>query len=139
VNIIVPNVSWGLIGYEADLLVMTKSRFLYEIEIKVSKSDLIRDGKKKHNHNDPKISKLFFAVPSKLYNSIFGGDNFLDCLYFPSHAGILVVDSVGWVKEKRVSSNHYNYKLTDSEAFQLARLGTMRIWTLTDKLLNGRR
>jgi hypothetical protein len=44
-HIIVPNVSWGLMMYECDLLVMPKSGHLYEVEIKVSKGDLIADKK----------------------------------------------------------------------------------------------
>ena len=37
-NIIVPNVSWSFLNYEADLVVLTKSNYATEIEIKISKA-----------------------------------------------------------------------------------------------------
>lgn len=41
---IVPNVSWGLgLGHECDLLALDQQRRFTEIEIKISKSDLVRD------------------------------------------------------------------------------------------------
>ena len=44
--LVVPNVSWGLMPYECDLLAMASSRYLYEIEIKVSGADIKADLKK---------------------------------------------------------------------------------------------
>jgi hypothetical protein len=38
-NIIVSNVSWGLGIHECDLLIITKSGYATEVEIKVSLSD----------------------------------------------------------------------------------------------------
>lgn len=47
-NVIVPNVSWGLgLRCECDLLIVSQRRYATEIEIKVSKSDIKAD-KKKH-------------------------------------------------------------------------------------------
>ncbi|MEM5786538.1 MAG: hypothetical protein AAGU11_04420, partial [Syntrophobacteraceae bacterium] len=47
-NLIIPNVSWGFrgMGYEIDLMVVTESRYAYEVEIKVSAADLKRDAQK---------------------------------------------------------------------------------------------
>lgn len=39
-HIIVPNISWGAGLHECDLLVINKSGYATEIEIKISKSDL---------------------------------------------------------------------------------------------------
>lgn len=51
-DIIVPNVSWGLLNHEADMVVMTKSGYLTEIEIKRSWEDFKADFKKPHEHKD---------------------------------------------------------------------------------------
>ena len=46
-NICVPNVSHGFNGlWESDLLIVTKARYLYEVEIKTSVADLRKDLKK---------------------------------------------------------------------------------------------
>ena len=51
-NVIVPNVSWGIfrpgIGqlHEIDLLVLSGSNYATEVEIKVTKADLKRIGRK---------------------------------------------------------------------------------------------
>jgi len=126
-NIIVPNVNWGLFHHECDLTILTKSGYAYEIEIKVSKADLLKDKKKHHQHRDRKIKYLYFAIPAKLekYSS-----------EIPLHAGILVVDKEGHVHEARKPiANMPLYVFTPAEFFQLARLGTMRVWGLKEKLL----
>ena len=47
-NVIVPNVWWGWgLRHECDLVVMTKTGYAYEVEIKVSRSDLKADLKKR--------------------------------------------------------------------------------------------
>ena len=65
-NIIVPNVSWAFINYEADLVSLTQSGYATEIEIKVSKADLKKDKEKKHNHDSKLFKYLYFAVPKEL-------------------------------------------------------------------------
>lgn len=61
-NIVIPNVDWGFLNHEADLLILTKANYLVEIEIKRSWIDFMADFKKKHTHNDPKpIFKIPFS------------------------------------------------------------------------------
>ena len=52
-NLIVPNISnqMGLVAFETDMLVLTKSGYAHGFEIKVSKSDLKADFKKRHHVN----------------------------------------------------------------------------------------
>lgn len=58
-NVIVPKVSWGLLNHEADLLIMNKTGYLTEIEIKRSWADFLADFRKKHTHDDSKVSWLY--------------------------------------------------------------------------------
>lgn len=127
--VIVPNVSWGMFSYELDLCLLNhKSRFAVEVEIKVSKADLLRDGKKEHNHdrNHNLIKYLYFAMPERMRNCI-------DLV--PERAGILFVTTEGQVLlERRAKPNPVAKTWTDAEAYELARLGTMRVWPLKRKL-----
>lgn len=52
-DIIVPNVYYGLFDYEADLIIMTKSGYATEFEIKRSFSDFMNDFKKINVHIIP--------------------------------------------------------------------------------------
>ncbi len=66
-HVILYNASWGLgFMYELDMLVFSKSRYATEIEIKVSKSDILKDLTKRFQHSDSRIKHVFFAVPESL-------------------------------------------------------------------------
>ena len=136
-NIIVPNVSWGMyiggkIMHECDLLMLSSSGYATEIEIKVSKSDLLKDDEKRHKHKHHCITQLYFAVPLKLK------DVALNCI--PERAGLYTLEkrkSDGCIfvkKEKKAIRRNPAIKWTDEDRFQLARLGTMRILGLKKKL-----
>lgn len=145
-HLIVPNVSWGFgFSHEIDMLIVTGSGYASEIEIKVSKSDLKRDRKKRkwktgmysefgdiyQTHNT--IKSLYFAIPKELESAISE---------IPERAGILIV-GVGEYDKSRLYAwelrkpqiNKDARKLNEKELLHLARLGTMRIWGLKRKLL----
>lgn len=85
-NIIVPNISWGFLTHEADLFIVRKSGYAVEVEIKISRADLINDFKKKHTHNDKqnRISEFYYAMPKDLY---------LKCKdLIPENAGIITCE-----------------------------------------------
>ena len=63
-ELVVPNVHWGADVHECDLFLLSKSGYAIEIEIKISKADLIQDSKKKHGHVNYKIKQLYFAIPN---------------------------------------------------------------------------
>ena len=129
-NLIVPNVSWGLdFGHEIDLLKVSQSGYATEIEIKVSKQDIIRDKSKGkwmgHSYGLGKIKMMYFAVPKSLKDFALE--------HIPKECGLLTVSednihTVNQVKAPEVKKN--TRKLTDKELLKLATLGTMRIWSL---------
>jgi len=139
-NLIVPNISWGMNIHECDLLIVTKSGYATEVEIKISKGDLKKDAEKKHNHEDRynRIRRLYFAIPESL----------TDCIEFiPERAEIIVLSRgknygedylyCRVLREARV--NNTCKKFTDEERFNVARLGTMRIWGLKRKIITARK
>lgn len=132
VNMIVPNVFWGLGVHECDLLVVTKSGYATEVEIKISRADLKKDSAKNHGHKSKKIKRLFFAIPEHLAH----------CHEFiPAHAGILHVCPereygwcVKWIREP--IENPDRRKLTDDEMQHLGCLASMRIWGLKHTIIS---
>lgn len=128
INLIVPNLSWGLhLGYEADLVVVTPAKYAYEIEIKVSKSDLKRDSKKRNCHNSMKFKRLYFAVPDFMETYALE--------FIPKRSGLLTVDKYGFVKLIRYPETNKDARtLTDSEIKHLHELMSMRVWNLKEIL-----
>lgn len=128
-NLIVPNVSWGLDLrlHECDLLILSSSGYATEIEIKVSKSDLIKDSEKSHGHRSDLIKYLYFAIPSHLAK-------YID--YIPLRAGIFVITTNRILyKIKNAERNKNAKQFDDNLKFKLARLGAMRVWGLKDTII----
>jgi len=135
-NMIVPNVRWGIgIAHECDILYATGSSYAHEIEIKVSRSDLLVDKKKRKfdntlsiGYNKPAsiIRSLSYAIPAALENSI------PDII---STAGVIIVDEHGRCKRIRKAKTYTNArKLTGTELACLGRLSNMRMWNLKEKI-----
>jgi hypothetical protein len=139
--IIVPNISWGLQIHECDLLIVSKSGYATEVEIKISLADLKKDANKKHAHTSQKIKYLYFAIPEKLLPYIE---------YIPAHAGIFVLkrgkynygkysDSpleYSYVEKVREpQKNPHSRALFPNEITDVMRLGCMRIWRLKQTVL----
>lgn len=128
-NIILPNISWGIgLKHECDLLIVTKSGYAYEVEIKVSRQDLLKDLKKPHKHEHFKLKKLFFAIPEYLKKDIES---------IPECAGILIIDENMRVELIRKAKTKGNYKFNETDFFNLARLGGLRVLNLNKKLNKG--
>lgn len=129
-NVIVPNVYWGLVGlrYEADLVVLRPSGFALEVEIKVTASDIKADTKKRHLHDYQWFRQLWFAVPETLR----------DHPDIPAKAGILAVSEHGlrpWVTMYRNAKTQKEAKAWPLERrLKLMSLGVMRIWTLKEAM-----
>lgn len=133
-NTIVPNVSYGLWIHETDLLIVSKSGYATEIEIKISIADLKADKKKWHQHKSNKIKFLYFAIPEKLKEKALP--------LIPEHAGLICV------REKKINVYERTYctvvkvpkvnklarALSNEELIKLGYLASMRIWTLKRNL-----
>lgn len=135
-DIFVPNVSWGLLNHEADLVIMTKSGYLTEIEIKRSWEDFKADFKKDHEHKDERVYKLYYCVPRSIKDKVAGylTENeipFTGLLYF-SEENVIYEHNMGGYTRKWFTGGR---KLFLEEQLTIARLGCMRVWNLKDKLI----
>lgn len=128
-NLIVPNVHWGWnLDYEADLISVNSSRYVSEIEIKVSKEDLKKDFTKKIYHEDTlnRIRYLWYAGPIDLLES------FQELC--PESSGILTVqwlEKTGkWkvVEQRGSKANKQAVKISPMYYSKLARLGALKYW-----------
>ena len=138
-HIIVPNISWGLSGmHECDLFIIKKSGVAVEVEIKRTKSDLLADFKKDHNHKDRfnRISEFYYAFPIDLLNSCYD--------LIPENAGIIVCERHKNYKGEEIVRAYTKRepqkvkgarKLTPEEQLKVAKLGCMRIITLKEKII----
>jgi len=133
-HIVVPNVSWGFFNHECDLFLIRTSGYGFEVEIKRSKSDMMADFKKKHGHKDRqnRIVQLYYAFPEELLSKVED--------LVPEECGIITVSRSEW-NNKAYASMRRDAKrkkgakpLTQKEQLKIARLGTLRIWTLKEKL-----
>lgn len=69
-DIMVPNLSWGLLPYEADFVILSKNGYLTEVEIKRSWADFKADFNKIHRHNDERIYHFFYCVPVAIFPKV---------------------------------------------------------------------
>ena len=157
-NIVVFNVN-GInenlpIYHECDMLVLSKSGYLTEIEIKRSWSDFLADFKKKHNHHNYSIIKYFYyCVPISIFEKVrdkleeeFEKRNKKDGF---DYTGIIIYDEdLNFVFHGRRFRAFGTDKLREAypqmlgakklfleQRLELARLGTMRIVTLKENIL----
>lgn len=66
-NKFIKNISWGLLKHECDIIIVSKSKYLTEIEIKRSFSDFLADFKKSHHHdNDCRIKNFYYCLPESI-------------------------------------------------------------------------
>lgn len=120
----VPNLSWGLdIDGEADLVALSSSDYLTEVEIKISVADFRRDANKwKHRRQvkSPLVCQFYYAMPTAIWTKVEGE--------FPESAGLILYQD----QRARIAipaPRRPCRKLSASEREQLGRLGTMRYWT----------
>lgn len=132
-NLYVPNVSWGFfVEHEADLVKVSRSGFLTEYEIKRSWSDFVADFKKRSYHSDDRISEFYYVVPKVMAQA---ASKFIDessmRLYGP---GIYYFsEESGWLSLQRKCNRPKGTKMYVEDMYEIARLGTLRYWSLRRK------
>jgi len=154
-HLVIPNVDWGFLNHEADLLIVSKAGYLTEVEIKRTWADFKADFKKKHTHYDSKLSHFYYAVPEKIAQKVF------DFLYvgkldISNRWSRSKVDSYTEVNVNKCglivykdpdefykfgnycitvgATNMGDYKISDEEEKKLLRLLGLRVWSLKNKI-----
>ena len=143
--LLVPNVSWGFLPWgESDLLAVSKAGFLTEYEIKTTISDLKRERKKKRWANGHmemafrvRIRRYYIAIPRSMLDKAMAVPGIL-----PSDAGVIAIEPSSNIygprfrvsEIRKPTVNREALPLSDREIAKLARLGTLRFWSLFRKM-----
>ena len=141
-NLIIPNVSWGLLPYEADLLVVKPSGLCAEFEIKRSFEDFKKDFTKHHTHDCKIIAYFYYVIPEAIKDKVkaFIVEHFEDSAWYPAviiyneqgNLSRLVYDELGYLGCDR----RKNYeKVTPEQRVTLGRLVSIRYWNTLEELI----
>lgn len=116
-----------IVNHECDMLIVTKNRYLTEVEIKISLSDLKADFKKKHQHKDKNIKNFYYAFPEEMKEKALE--------LIPKECGILIA------VEKKCEISHRTIEcyrkpqinkeakpINDIVLSRIYRLGYLRYW-----------
>lgn len=146
-NLIVPNISnmMRIVPFETDMLVLTKSDLAYGFEIKTSKSDLkadfkkpqhikfgeMKNGKSGLERFYGKFKYFYYAVPEQLKECALE--------LIPDFCGLWVYAKYEYPTlpkfyQAREPKKLFNYKWSEKQRYEIARLGTMRIYSLKQGL-----
>ena len=135
----VPNVSWGLLSYEADFVIVNKSGYMTEIEIKRSWTDFKADFKKAHKHDDERIYKFAYCVPESIKEKVVAyirehnpdtPDYMLPAVIYYTEDMELGDTELKCFDNSNVPKRR---KLFLEERLTIARLGCLRYWSRVEK------
>ncbi len=135
--IAIPNVDWSWLYWEADLITVTKARYMHEFEIKISAQDFKADFKKrKHqtlkngNIKNNRVPNYFtYVAPLKAIP-----------ICIPDHAGLILISPTNRYGHeyqldviKKAPLIHRN-KQTDASMFKMLRTLMFKYWNLAQTL-----
>lgn len=123
--------------HECDVLVCTKIGYLTEIEIKRSYSDFLNDFKKEHDHYSEYIKNFYYCIPAKILPKVLEYmDSYENKEDYRLNAGIIIInEDKDLFKYKRPKENKQAKKLSIEQMLYLARLGSMRVISLKNKII----
>lgn len=143
-DIMIPNLSWGLLNHEADFVCINKSHYLTEVEIKRSLQDLRADFKKKEFHHDERVYKFFFCLPVSIKDkaeAVFNEPENLEKLRDLYHTSYPKPAIIWYDEDCNLDYQHqgggWSYtggrKLFLEEIVTVTRLLSLRYWPILDK------
>ena len=120
------------IGFEADVLMITKAKLVYEYEIKTSRADFKKDFTKISKHKiysdkKPHLVKQrnYPKKPNYFYYVCVEG--LIKVSEIPPYAGLIYITKEGYSKEIKKAPRLHSYKFPDSMVWQIATTLTARI------------
>jgi len=143
-----------VVNHECDCLVMSKTGYLTEIEIKRSYEDFLADFRKEHTHEDKRINHFCFLVHISFAEKVI--DKLAELRMIPSE--VMTYDDDAFVSDYRTGQDiasliaknenidpydvtglkyypRFGRRLFLEEQYQLARLGAMRYKNMTERII----
>jgi len=147
-DIAIPNLSWSLLPYEADLVIMNKTGYVTEFEIKRSFEDFKKDFKKEIFHISELIYRFNYVLPKSIEEEVYKElDKHLDdekyvklfgksTKDFKRYPSIIFYDEDGNLTTNKSMSYlcGKHRKLFLEEKVTLLRLLSIRYWNLREKV-----
>lgn len=135
-EIVLPNISWSYLRWEADTIGVTKAGYLYEYEIKISYSDFLNDFKKRKHHS----LKRGESVGSPNYFIYVAPINSIPfCI--PEYAGLFEISqhrSHLFIEEIKKPKLIHNRKLTSKDKIAMLRVVMFRYWKMSQQLTKNK-
>jgi hypothetical protein len=122
-------------GGRADLVIISRSNYLTEVEVKISLSDWNADQhKRKFCGVRPHVSRFFYAIPETLKDKVPD--------WVPPEAGILVLYDMGHgfdrVSELRAAKRLNKLKVDDKTIRKMHESCYYRFWRQNMEVMRGR-
>lgn len=137
-DVVIPNVSWSWLYWEADLISVTKAGYMYEFEIKITRSDFEADFRKR-KHQDLKRGAKNIRIPN--YFSYVAPLVAMP-LCVPDYAGLYEVRKSGWYDHElelvtiRKPALIHRAKHDNDTKVKMLKTLMFKYWDLTHKLDN---
>jgi len=133
-DLICPNVSWGLLPYEADLIAVSPAGICTEFEIKRSFEDFKADFKKDHKHDAAIVGKFYYVVPESLQERVV--KYLIEQYPFMNYPAVLTYDEQGRIRRVLAESGEVfgraerknAIKMCAEDKVKLGRLISLRYW-----------
>ena len=124
-NYIVPNIF--LSGEESDFISLSKSKYLYEVEIKLTLSDFKADFKKYKHHLFTSVLPIpANSIPNRFF--YICPENIIPLILIPKYAGLLYIcGDYHYVKQIKSAPLLHKNKIDRRQLLKM-------IYTLSDKL-----
>ena len=146
-DVAIPNLSWSLLNYEADLIIMNKTGYITEFEIKRSFEDLKHEFTKRHFHNSELIYSFYYVLPKtieekalKLFDEHLEDENYVRIFgksteIYKKHPAVIWYEDDGKMTTNDGSPYLWgkHRKLFLEEKVTLLRMLNIRYWNLRRK------
>ncbi len=144
-RVIIPNVSWSFLTWEADMISVTKANYLNEYEIKISRQDFYNDFRKKKHYYLKNLIKYSTNIGSN-YPNYFWYIAPLKAipLCLPDYAGLMQTHYINRYEHKIILSEIkkpkllHNKKQTDKNLNKMLHAMSMRYWKMAINLNNNK-
>lgn len=110
--------------YEADLLVISASGYLKEIEIKTNIKDFRADFQKQHYHDHPEVRNFSYCLPAEVFNQ--HEEEITTKCDFKGAGLLLITDEEQIITKKKSVVRRYAQKLTTDAMLHYLKLAALK-------------
>lgn len=148
---VVPNIFLPGFRNESDLVSITRTRYLWEYEIKITKTDFYADRRKDRHHNYPdptfpnhkKANRFWYVMPGTIKDGEY--ETLIKADLVPPYAGLIMVyeekgthiprgEQTIWAKEIKRAPLLHKDTVTIDQVMKIADVARWRMWDMRLKM-----